>query len=76
MKKSVVAIIALALCAAGAKAQDGKLLTNGGRVLGVTEIANDLETAIKNAYSSVEKISFGNAFYRHDIGQRALKARA
>ncbi len=61
---------------AGAKAQDGKLLTNGGRVLGVTEIADDLETAIKNAYSSVEKISFGNAFYRHDIGQRALKARA
>ena len=60
---------------AGAKAQDGKLLTNGGRVLGVTEIADSLEDAIKNAYASVEKISFGNAFYRHDIGQRALKAR-
>ena len=60
---------------AGAKAQDGRLLTNGGRVLGVTEIADNLETAIKNAYSSVEKISFGNAFYRHDIGQKALKAR-
>ena len=60
---------------AGANAQNGKLLTNGGRVLGVTEIADNLETAIKNAYSSVEKISFGNAFYRHDIGQRALKAR-
>ena len=61
---------------AGAKAQDGKLLTNGGRVLGVTEIADSLEDAIKNAYASVEKISFGNAFYRHDIGARALKARA
>lgn len=60
---------------AGAKADGGKLLTNGGRVLGVTEIADNLETAIKNAYASVEKISFGNAFYRTDIGAKALKAR-
>lgn len=60
---------------AGAKIADGKLLTNGGRVLGVTEIADTLSDAIKNAYKSVEKIDFGNAFYRHDIGARALKAR-
>lgn len=60
---------------AGAKIADGNLLTNGGRVLGVTEIADTLSDAIKNAYKSVEKIGFGNAFYRHDIGARALKAR-
>jgi len=60
---------------AGAKKENSKLLTNGGRVLGVTEIADTLEDAVKNSYSSVEKISFGNAFFRHDIGSRALKAR-
>ena len=61
---------------AGAKTENGKLLTNGGRVLGVTEIADNLEEAIKKAYDSVGKISFENAFFRHDIGSRALKARA
>lgn len=60
---------------AGAKAENGKLLTNGGRVLGVTEISDSLEDAVKKAYASVEKISFGNAFYRRDIGARALKVR-
>ncbi len=59
---------------AGAKLDDGKLLTNGGRVLGVTAIADDLKTAIDKAYKKVETVSFGNAFYRKDIGQRALKA--
>lgn len=59
---------------AGAKLEDGKLLTNGGRVLGVTEIAGTLEDAIKKSYSTVEKISFKNAFYRKDIGQKALAA--
>ena len=60
---------------AGAKrSEDGKLLTNGGRVLGVTERGADLREAIENAYRSVEKIHFGNAFYRKDIGQRALAA--
>ena len=53
---------------------DGKLLTNGGRVLGVTSIAETLEDAIKASYAKVEKIHFGNAYYRHDIGQRALCA--
>ncbi len=59
---------------AGAKLSGDKLLTNGGRVLGVTATAENLETAIKNAYELVDKIKFDNAFYRHDIGARALKA--
>ena len=59
---------------AGAKAEDGKLLTNGGRVLGVTETAGTLGEAIGKAYDSVKKIQFGNAFYRKDIGARALRA--
>ena len=57
---------------AGAALKDGKLITSGGRVLGVTEVANTLEDAIKKAYESVEKISFKNAFYRKDVGKRAL----
>ena len=59
---------------AGAKLENGKLLTNGGRVLGVTAVDKDLKGAIKKAYEKVEKISFGNAYYRKDIGKRALKA--
>ena len=59
---------------AGAKLEDGKLKTNGGRVLGVSAIAPDLKSAINKAYEKVQKISFENAFYRNDIGQRALKA--
>ncbi len=59
---------------AGAAIKDGKLVTSGGRVLGVTGTADNLADAIKAAYANTEKISFGNAFYRHDIGQRALKA--
>jgi len=61
---------------AGAKLSDGKLLTNGGRVLGVTEKADSLKAAIDKAYASVEKIHFDNAFYRRDIGARAMKAAA
>lgn len=60
---------------AGAKLEDGKLLTNGGRVLGVTQIADTLENAINNAYAKVETITFGNAFYRHDIGKKAMMAK-
>ena len=59
---------------AGAKLEDGKLLTNGGRVLGVTSVADSLETAIAAAYDKVRSISFENAYYRNDIGQRALLA--
>ena len=53
---------------AGAKLDDGVLKTAGGRVLGVTAIGEDLKTAINNAYSKVDKVKFGNAFYRKDIG--------
>lgn len=60
---------------AGAKLENGKLLTNGGRVLGVTKIADTLEQAIALSYNSVEKVCFGNAYYRHDIGQKALKCK-
>ena len=60
---------------AGAKiSEDGKLLTNGGRVLGVTERGKDIREAIEKAYQSVEKVHFANAFYRKDIGQKALAA--
>ena len=60
---------------AGAKSEDGRLLTSGGRVLGVTAIADTLQEAIDSSYKMVEQIRFDNAFYRHDIGQRALKAK-
>ena len=59
---------------AGATLKDGKLLTSGGRVLGVTKTAKCLEDAIKGSYSLVEKIHFNNSFYRHDIGAKALLA--
>ncbi len=60
---------------AGAKEKDGVLLTNGGRVLGATAVANTLQDAITAAYGLVERISFDNAYYRHDIGARALQAK-
>ena len=59
---------------AGAKLEDGKLLTNGGRVLGCSGIGKTLPEAIENAYAVVDKVHFDNEYYRHDIGQRALKA--
>ena len=61
---------------AGAVRKDGKLLTGGGRVLGVTATAEDLAGAVEKAYRQVEKVHFGNAFFRRDIGQRALRAPA
>ena len=59
---------------AGAKLGDGKLLTGGGRVLGVTSVGESLDKAIENAYSNVDKVHFENSYYRHDIGQKALRA--
>lgn len=59
---------------AGATLKDGKLLTSGGRVLGVTAVEDTLEKAIESAYKKTKTISFENAYYRKDIGQRALKA--
>jgi phosphoribosylamine--glycine ligase len=59
---------------AGAAVKDGQLVTNGGRVLGCTAVAEDLPTAVKKAYALVDQVSFQNAYWRHDIGARALKA--
>ena len=59
---------------AGAKEKDGKLFTNGGRVLGVTARGETLQEALDVAYRRAEEISFANAFYRRDIGKRALEA--
>jgi len=59
---------------AGAALKEGKLLTSGGRVLGATEISDSLASAIDGAYGLVKNISFDNAYYRNDIGARAMKA--
>ena len=58
---------------AGAALKDGKVVSAGGRVLGATAVAGSLPDAIKGAYSMVEQIGFENAYYRHDIGKRALE---
>ena len=59
---------------AGAKYENGKIYSAGGRVLGVTDVSSSLASAIDGAYKKVEMIKFDNAFYRHDIGARALMA--
>ena len=59
---------------AGAVQKDGKLLTSGGRVLGVVATAENLISAIDKSYEEVKKVHFDNAFYRKDIGKRALSA--
>lgn len=59
---------------AGARREDGKLFTSGGRVLGVTAVAASLPAAIGEAYRMADQIHFQNAFCRRDIGQRALRA--
>jgi phosphoribosylamine--glycine ligase len=57
---------------AGTKNQDGKILTNGGRVLGVTALGDTLESAITNAYAATEKISWPHKYCRKDIGKKGL----
>ncbi len=59
---------------AGTAFKDGKFLTNGGRVLGITCNALTLQGALDKSYTAVSKISWDNAHFRKDIGQRALKA--
>lgn len=59
---------------AGAVKDGDKLITSGGRVLGVTEKANTLKGAIEKAYADVQRINFANAYFRRDIGKRALSA--
>ena len=54
---------------AGTKAdEDGRIVTNGGRVLGITAVADDLKSARAKAYEATEWISFDNKYMRHDIG--------
>ena len=60
---------------AGAKLQDGVLCTSGGRVLGVTAVADTLQDAISKAYAAVSHVHFDNAYCRSDIGKRALEKR-
>ena len=57
---------------AGTAAKEGKLVTNGGRVLGVVGMGEDIASAVRSAYAAVEKISFKDAYYRKDIAHRAL----
>ncbi len=57
---------------AGTKTENGKVLTNGGRVLGVTALGNSLQQAISNAYSAVDRVNWSNKYYRHDIGKKGL----
>ena len=60
---------------AGAKLQEGTLVTSGGRVLGAVSVKSTLKEAVDSAYALAERIRFGNAYYRRDIGQRALAAK-
>ncbi|MGH8261612.1 MAG: phosphoribosylamine--glycine ligase [Steroidobacteraceae bacterium] len=57
---------------AGTALRDGRLVTNGGRVLGVTALADDLAAARSAAYAAVDRIHFDGAHFRRDIGARAL----
>ena len=59
---------------AGAAIKDGKMVTNGGRVLGVIGMADTLKGALDKAYENVSNIHFEGAYYRRDIGARALAA--
>ena len=58
---------------AGAKRQNGKLYTSGGRVLGLTAVEDNLEKAIEKAYLEIKKVNFKDAYYRKDIGKKCLK---
>ena len=71
---SIPGEIASHVYVAGAAQKDGQLVTSGGRVLGVTAVANSLKDAIREAYAMAETIQFDNRYYRHDIGARALEA--
>ncbi len=61
---------------AGVKAKDGKLITAGGRVLGVSYAERTLKEAIDKCYKAVSKIAFENSYYRLDIGKKALNKEA
>jgi phosphoribosylamine--glycine ligase len=58
---------------AGTKRQNGRLVTNGGRVLGVTAGGSSLPEAARNVYQAVKKIQFDGMHYRKDIGAKGLR---
>ena len=58
---------------AGTALKDGQIVTNGGRVLGVTALGNDLKAAQAAAYAAVERIHFDGAQVRHDIAAKAVR---
>ena len=60
---------------AGTKKENGEFYTNGGRVLGITAVRDDLKTAIDAAYEAASHIEFEKMYMRHDIGKRALEAK-
>lgn len=58
---------------AGTQLKNGKIVTNSGRVLGVTALGEDTKSAIANAYQAVDKISWDGVHYRKDIGGKAVR---
>lgn len=60
---------------AGTKLENGKFITSGGRVLGITSTAADVKSAINKVYSSVKLVSFKEMYYRKDIAWRALNGK-
>jgi phosphoribosylamine--glycine ligase len=58
---------------AGTKKKNGKFITSGGRVLGVTAWDDTLSGAIEIAYEAADKINFERLYYRKDIGKKGLK---
>ncbi len=53
---------------AGTKTENGKVVSNGGRVLAVTSYGNDYQEAVKKSYQNIEKLHFDTMYYRKDIG--------
>lgn len=60
---------------AGSRLEDGVQRTNGGRVLGVTEVADTLQEAVDKAYATMKTVHFDNMYYRKDIGAKALEVK-
>jgi len=58
---------------AGTRRSNGQIVTDGGRVLGVTAVSDSIPRAIHEAYAAVKQITFDGAYYRKDIGARALE---
>jgi phosphoribosylamine--glycine ligase len=58
---------------AGTKEVNGNIVNNGGRVLGVTAVSDNLEEAVKESYAAINKIEMKNKFYRKDIAQKGLQ---